>query len=196
MNRFVTVIIFAAVLALTAGCASSPQHFYTLNSTPAPKAMQQADYSVSVGPVLIPAAVDRPQIVVRTDPHQVSINDFHRWASPLKDDIARVIVENLIALLGTTQISVFPRAQASDTNYRCIVDILRFDSEPDKAATLDALWKVICTKDGQVHHGRTTLSEPAQGSGFAALVAAHSRALENLSADIAAAIREMESTKR
>ena len=196
MNRFAAVLIFLTALVLTAGCASAPQRFYTLNSTPVTKATQQADYSVSVGPVSIPAAVDRPQIVVRTDPHQVSINEFHRWASPLKDDIARVIVENLIALLGTTRISVFPRAQASDTNYRCIVDILRFDSEPDKAATLDALWKVTSTKDGQVRHGRTTLSEPAQGSGFAALVAAHSRALEKLSADIAAAIREMESTKR
>lgn len=195
MNRFAAVLIFLTALVLTAGCASAPQRFYTLNSTPVTKATQQADYSVSVGPVSIPAAVDRPQIVVRTDPHQVSIKEFERWASPLKDDIPRVVVENLIPLLGTTQISVFPRAQASDTNYRCTIDILRFDSELGKSATLDALWKVSSSKDGRVHHGRTTLSEPARGSDFTALVAAHSRAMGQLSADLAAAIREMESTK-
>lgn len=195
MNRFTAVLIFLTALVLTAGCTSSPQRFYTLNSTPATKAMQPTDYSVSVGPVSIPAAVDRPQIVVRTDPHQVSIKEFERWASPLKDDIARVVVENLIALLGTTQISIFPRAQASDTNYRCTIDILRFDSELGKSAKLDALWKVSFSKDGQVHSGRTTITEPAQGSDFTALVAAHSRALGQLSADVATTIRKMESTK-
>ena len=195
MNKFAVGIILMAVLAFTAGCASSPQRFYTLNSTEVPKAMQQTSYSVSVGPVSIPAAVDRPQIVVRTDSHRVAINEFERWASPLKDDIARVVVENLITLLGTTQISIFPRSQAFDTNYRCVIDILRFDSELGKSATLDALWKVSSSMGGQVRHGRTTLSEPVRGSDFTALVAAHSRALGQLSADIAAAIREMESTK-
>ncbi|MGB5218202.1 MAG: PqiC family protein [Smithella sp.] len=195
MNRLAASIFFFTALALTAGCASSPQRFYTLNSTPAPKATQQANYSVSVGPVSVPAVVNRPQIVVRTDPHRVSINEFDRWASPLKDDIARVIVENLMTLLGTTQITIFPSSLASDTSYRCIIDILHFDSEPGKAATLDALWKVSSTKDGPIHHGRTTITEPAQDSDFAALVAAHSRALGQLSVEIAAAIREIESTK-
>ncbi len=196
MNRLAAGIIFLTALVLTAGCASSPQRFYTLNSTPAPQATQHASYAVSVGPVSIPAVVNRPQIVVRTDPHRVSINEFDRWASPLKDDIARVIVENLMTLLGTTQITTFPSTFASDTSYRCSVDILRFDSEPGKAATLDALWNVSSIKDGPLQHGRTTISEPVQGRGVDALVAAHSRALGKLSAEIAAAIRETESTKR
>jgi hypothetical protein len=39
------------------------------------------------------------------------------------------------------------------------------------------------------------LNEPSQGGGYDAIVAAHSRALGKLSADIAAAIREMEARK-
>ena len=50
-------------------------------------------------------------------------------------------------------------------------------------------------KDVQKRSGRRTIAEPTQGDGYAALVAAHSRALRRLSAEIAAVIREMEAQK-
>jgi hypothetical protein len=76
-----------------------------------------------------------------------------------------------------------------------MIDVLRFDSEPGKAATLDALWTVSSAKDGRSHRGRTTFTEPTQGVDYAVLVAAHSRALGQLSAEIAKMIREYEAQK-
>jgi uncharacterized protein len=195
MNRFAATIIVCLAAASVAGCISSPTRFYTLSSTPVQSAVQQTNYSVSVGPVSVPAVVDRPQIVVRTDPNQVAISEFDRWASPLKEDIARVIARNLIVLLGTMQITTFPQSTAADKSYRCVIDILSFDSELGKAASLDALWRVTSAKDGQVYQGRTTLTEPAQGGDFTAIAAAHSRTLGQLSADIAGTIKKMESEK-
>ena len=196
MKKFVNILISCICVTVIAGCASSaPTRFYTLNSTSAPAAMPQANYSVSVGPVSVPAVVDRPQIVVRTGPNKVFIDEFDRWASPLKDDIARVIVENLVSMLGTAQVTMFPQSTAVGSSYRVMIDVLRFDSEPGKAATLDALWTVSSAKDGRSHRGRTTLAEPTQGVDYAALVAAHSRALGQLSAEIAKTIREFEVQK-
>ena len=54
-----------------------------------------------VGPVSVPAVVDRPQIVVTTGPNQVRLDEFNQWASPLQNNIARVVAENLVAMLGT-----------------------------------------------------------------------------------------------
>ncbi|MDQ1277092.1 MAG: uncharacterized protein QG555_131, partial [Thermodesulfobacteriota bacterium] len=51
--------------------------------------------TITVGPVSLPAAVDRPQLVLSVTPNQVAVDEFNRWASPLKGDIARVIAENL-----------------------------------------------------------------------------------------------------
>jgi uncharacterized lipoprotein YmbA len=68
------------------------------------------DYSISIGPVTLPATVDRPQMVVQTGPNQVWIDEFHRWASPLQNDIARVLVENIATLLGTPRASAFPQS--------------------------------------------------------------------------------------
>jgi hypothetical protein len=196
MNRLATIIISCAVAALIAGCASSPSRFYTLSPSAAPASVPPMGSAVSVGPVSVPAAVDRLQIVIRTGPNQVFIEEFDRWASPLKVDIARVVAGNLIVMLGTPQVTVFPTSSAADASYRVVIDVLRFESEPDRAATLDALWTISAAKGGQVRRSRTTLIEPTQGAGYAALVAAHSRALGRLSLEISAAILEMETKIR
>jgi len=196
MKRLAHIIICCVISVLIAGCAStSPSRFYTLSSTSAPAVVPQASYSVSVGPISVPAVVNRPQIVIRTGLNQVFIGEFDRWASPLKDDIGRVVVENLVSMLGTTQVTLFPQSTAAGASYRAIIDVLRFDSELGKAATLDALWTVSPAKDGPPRRGHTTLTEATQGADYAALVAAHSRALGQLSAEIAKAIREIEAQK-
>jgi uncharacterized lipoprotein YmbA len=196
MKKQVEILISCAIIILIAGCASSPPtRFYTLSSISAPATTPQVNYSVSVGPVSVPAVVDRPQIVVRTGPNKVFIDEFEHWASPLKEDIARIIVENLVSMLGTSQITLFPQSTATGASYRVMIDVLRFDSEPGKAAILDALWTVSSAKDGRSHRGRTTLAEPTQGGDYAALVAAHSRALGQLSGDVAGLIRKMETQK-
>ena len=193
MKKFLKSLIFCIVMIFVAGCASSPtSRFYTLSSTSVPDGKPHGNYAVSVGPVSVPAVVDRPQIVLRTGPNKVFIDEFDRWASPLKDNIQRVIVENLMATLGTTQITMFPRSIPSDGSYRTVINILHFDSEPGKATTLDALWEVSLPGQGPLRRGRTTVTEPLESGGFDALVAAHSRALGQLSAEIAGAIRELE----
>lgn len=194
MNRL--AITLCILTALLAGCASTkPSQFYTLSPSAAPAVTTPANYAVSVGPVSIPAVVDRPQIVVKTGQNQVFIEEYERWASPLKSDIARVIAENLALMLGTPQVTVFPQSTAEDASYRVVINILHFESEPGRAAILDALWTVNSRKEGQSRMGRTTITEPTQG-GYADLASAHSRALERLSSRIATAIREIEDLKQ
>ena len=189
MRRYASCILLFA-LAAGSGCASPRSNFYTLNSAAKP-VTTGADYSVSVGPVSVPAAVDRPQIVVRLAPNQVAIDEFHRWASPLQDAIARVVAENLSATLGTPHVTVFSQPTAAGARYRVLIDVLRFESAPGEVATLDAVWTVRSAKDGSTRSGRTTASEPVPDREFATLAAAHSRALGRLSADLAGAIRAL-----
>jgi len=86
------IAMAALCVAAAAGCGSTPKaHFYTLSAVPAaagataPSAT--AGYGVAVGPITVPEAVDRPQIVVRLSPSQVEISELHRWAAPLKSEI-------------------------------------------------------------------------------------------------------------
>jgi hypothetical protein len=188
-----TVQAFAAlsfVVALTS-CASPPSRFYTLSASGA-TAKNSSDLSVAVGPVSIPAVIDRPEIVVSLGPNQVRLEEFNRWALPLQNNIARVIAENLMAQLGTPRVTVFPELTSADAEYRAIIDVQRFDSKPAEAATLDALWVVRRMKDGKSESGRTTVREAVQGNDYEALAAGHSRAVARLSDEIATAVRSLD----
>lgn len=192
MRRLAAIAIPCIVVILAAGCGSTPSsRFYTLSATPAPGAGTPSDLSLAVGPVTIPAVIDRPQIVVSAGPNQVRLDEFNRWASPLQSNISRVVADNLAAILGTPRVSLFPQTVSAAADYRVAILVQSFDSAPGDAATLDAVWTVSRAKDGKSQTGRTAVREAAPQGGFDGLAAAHSRALARLSRDIADAIQAL-----
>jgi len=191
MGRFSALTIVCMIATLAASCASSPARFYTLNATAAPSAAA-SKLSVAVGPVSIPTGLDRPQIVVSTSANQVTLDDFNRWASPLQDNLARVVAEDLVALLGTPRVTLFPQALSADADYRVQIEIRNFESAPGKSASLDAVWTVRRAKDGKTETGRTSVREKVDDNGYEALAAAHSRGVARLSQDIADVVRTLD----
>jgi hypothetical protein len=192
MCRIGPIANLCAVAALGAGCAATPSHFYILSPTATNTATATSELSVVVGPVSIPASVDVPQIVVSTGPNEVLLDEFNRWASPLQNNISRVVTEDLVAMLGTPRVSLFQQSLNADADYRVAIEVQSFESAPGEAATLNAAWIVRRTKDGKAQTGRTTVREPTQEKGYGALAAAHSRALARLSQDIADAVRALD----
>jgi uncharacterized lipoprotein YmbA len=191
MGRLAALTIAWMLAALAAGCASSPARFYTLSATAAPSAAA-SKLSIAVGPVSVPATLDRPQIVISTSANQVTLDDFNRWASPLQDNIARVVADNLVALLGTPRVTLFPQTLGADADYRAQIEIRNFESAPGKYASLDAVWTVRRTRDGKIETGRTSAREKVDDNGYEALAAAHSRGVARLSQDIADVVRTLD----
>jgi uncharacterized protein len=184
-------LLGVAMIALAAaGCGTTaPARFYTLDATATAGTVQPlAHTAVIVGPVTIPAAVDQPQFVVQVAANRVDVDEFNRWAAPLNDSIARAVAGDLAAQLGTPEVATAPMANFT-ADYAVTIDVQRFESYRGQAAEIDAVWVVRQTTNGRTRSGRTVAQEPVQGDGFDALAAAHSRALQRLSADIAAAIR-------
>jgi uncharacterized protein len=191
MPRIVTCTVAGVVLAIAACASTPPPRFYTLSVT-ASSGAPPAKLSVVVGPVSIPAIVDLPQIVVTTGPNQVTLDEFNRWASPLPNNISRVVAENLVLLLGTPRVSQFQQSLNADADFRVAIEVQRFESVPDEAATLNAAWLVRRTRDGKAETGRTSVREPTSERSYDALAAAHSRALGRMSQDIADAVRTLD----
>jgi uncharacterized lipoprotein YmbA len=125
-----------------------------------------------VGPVSVPAAVDRPEFVVQAAPNRVDVDEFNRWDAPLNDSIAQAVAGDLVTLLGTPNVASAPMANF-DPAYRVTIDVQRFDSVPGRAALLEAVWTVRRTAGGETRSGRTTAPEAVQGGSFDALAAAH-----------------------
>jgi uncharacterized protein len=192
MRRFTATAAVCALIILTPGCGATPaSRFYTLSAAAAPAA-PSSNLSVAVGPVSVPAMVDRPQIVVATGPNQVRVEEFDRWAAPLQSGIARVVAENLVAMLGTPRVMLSSQILGADADYRAVIEVQTFDSAPGEAAVLNAVWTVRRVRDGKAETGRTTAREAVQEKSYDALAAAHSRALTRLSRDIADAVRALD----
>ena len=191
-----TLVAVWSLAIAAAGCGSTPPaRFYTLGAAPGPVA-PPLEISVTVGPVTVPAAVDRPQIVVSVGPNQVRLDEFNLWAAPLQNSIARVVAENLVGMLRTPRVTISPQTLSGGVDYRAVIEVQRFDSAPGEAATLDAVWTVTRTRDGGARSGRTTVREPATAADYGALAAAHSQALGRMSRDIADTVRALEQSGR
>jgi len=184
MKNYLVLLLLAAVAA---GCSSAPSRFYTLNATAVGEPSAKSDWAVVVGPVSIPAEVDRPEFTVQVAPNRVAVDEFNRWAAPLNANIARAVAGNLSALLGTPNVATLPLA-GFDSAYRVTINVQKFESAPGKSVLVDAVWVVHAPAGGATLSGRTVASELAADDSFDALAAAHSRALAKVSVDIAAAI--------
>jgi len=189
-----TTMVLAAAFAN--GCASSPQaSFYTLSAeraeeqtgtgTPTPI---PTTWAIVMGAVTVPEIDDRPQFVLRVDPNRITLDEFSRWADPLKSQIRRVIAADLALQFPGALVSGYPQSVDPKLTYFVSVDVQSFESAPE-AASVSVLWSVKPPKEGAPVSGRTVVSEPTGAQGNDALVAARSRAMAAVSAAIATAIR-------
>ena len=187
--RIARVIAIALLAASAASCTTTATaRFYTLESTATADGASSAPGSVMIGPVTIPAAVDRPEFVIQVAANRVEVEEFNRWVAPLSDSIARTVAGNLVVILGTPDVAAGPLANFNPA-YLVTIDVQRFDSIRGQAAALEAVWTVRKIASGETRSSRTVARETVQGDGFDALAGAHSRALAKLSSDIATAIR-------
>ena len=141
------------LVAVAGGCLtlSPPPKAYLLSAT-APSAAPGAatNVAVGVGPVAIPAYLDRSPIVVRTGTDEVRLSGDHEWAEPLRDALPRTLGENLSAMLHTDAVAVFPWRTPQTVQYRVTVDILRFDGALGGSVILHARWRLLDGEDNQL----------------------------------------------
>jgi uncharacterized protein len=185
IRRLMSMVLVAAAAACS---RSAPSRFYTLDSVATPITGPAVHEVIMVGPVSVPAAVDRPQIVVQAAANRADVEEFNRWAAPLSDSIARVVAGDLEAQLGTANVVTAP-AGSFDPAYKVTINVQRFESIKGQSALVEAAWGVRRTADGVTRTGRTVARENVQNDSFEALAAAYSRALATISAQIAAALR-------
>jgi uncharacterized lipoprotein YmbA len=185
------LLIACALATLLSGCFghSQPIEFYTLSPIPRPVggAGGAPGTIVAVYPAVIPAAIDRPQIVTRTAENQIMLSEFNRWGGTLKEEISRVLVESLGILLADRRVSIMADNLAVDPAYLVAVTFNRFDGRLGENVWLNAAWTIRDQKHKKTLAVKTSiLQEKIAGPGYAELAAAQSRALGALSREIAA----------
>jgi uncharacterized lipoprotein YmbA len=186
------MMVFCTLLLTLGGCASTPpSKFYMLESISGIPALQgtaalDQPISIGLGPVTLPDYIDRPQIVTRTSQNTVQLAEFDRWAESLSSNVSRTLTENLVFLLPHDTVVLYPWPGSTEVTYQVVVDVYRFDGALGEKALLEAQWSVLEKKGKKaLLQKRSTFVEPVVDASFATLVSAQSRALGNLSREIA-----------
>ena len=190
--KLAIALLLLAVIATAFGCGTSAStRFYQLSTTPGDDSAKIGIVPtpmLGIGPITLPAYLDRAQVVVREDAHGLELREFNQWAEPLESNFVRVFSENLAARLGTDRIALHPWG-SSPVDLRIEVRVIRFECDEAGKCTLEARWIV---ESGEKRVEKASKHE-AQATGdtdsVAEMVAAMSRALGALSDEIAADIK-------
>lgn len=190
------VVVLALLLTILGGCGSSaPTRFYLLNSLSGSETGQlvsdsEDSMAIGIGPVKLPEYLDRTQIVTRASDNKIQLAEFNQWAEPLKENVSRVVAENLSQMLSTNNVSLFPWKSSDRIDYQVLIEIVNFEGKLGDNALLTVRWSILGGEGKRVLLKRKSNFKESVGSeSYEVFVAAMNKLLEGFSREIAESIK-------
>lgn len=198
LMRMLLTLFCGCVLA---ACQSAPPvQFYVLEST-APKPTDvkgpSKAFTIGIGPVSVPALLDRKKIVTHLAGNGVQIAEFQQWATPLQDNLTETLARNLSQLQPRQIIRNYPWSVYGNVDVQVIIDFARFDTTPGKSTNLEAKWTIKSEKNQAIlQNGHTELSYALPDSTYPGTVRGLSNILSAFSQELASAITKVLITEK
>jgi uncharacterized lipoprotein YmbA len=195
-----SLVLLSALLMVLSACTGTtkPSNFYVLSPLPESEVAvkgvgDENALAIGIGPITLPIYLDRAQIVTRISRNELEVDEFNRWAEPLKENFFRVLAENLSVLLNTIDVSIYPRRILTPVNYQVAIDVTRFDVTSDGQALLIAYWAIL-GQDGRkiLLKKKSILRADTASRDYKDIVAAQNQVLSELSRAIAAEIKKLQ----
>ena len=187
-RRRLPPLAWVALATLLAGCASHPaEHFYTVSVQSAASDPSAGAQRIVVSPIVIPALIDRPQLIVRTGGHEIAVLENHRWAEPLSVDLTRALVSDLRRLRPTLDIVAAQTPPDRESEQILDVAISELISGPGSGTSLQASWDLHDRARKCSDEGSLGVLIPTQ-AGDNAIPAAYAEAMSRLAEAIAKTI--------
>jgi len=196
-----SLAILLAAATLMVGCSNilAPRpnrtRYFVLSPAPATEAQSKPELTVGIGPLEVPDYLNRNERAVSVGANQLRFLEDERWAEALDANIMRVLLQNSAQRLRNANVVSLPTFLDSQLTYQVPVHITRFESTEKGDASLEAQWDVLDHHDKVLFSGQSNITEPSAGEGSDAAVAALSRAVDRLSAEIVDAVVRARSTQ-
>ena len=137
-------------VVLLAGCASTPDTYYTLAAradtaiiAPAP-VLDGAPIFIELAPVAVPERLARPQMVIRkagARSAEVELLEQHRWASSFDSELRDALSSGIAARLGAIDATKGAR-QPGQPAWRIAVQLRHFDAVENAHVDAAFSWTV------------------------------------------------------
>ena len=187
MKTLAKLTCIVAIVFLGACASPTPTHHVTLHDGEPRPPRSSATPSVAVVSANVPELIDRPQLVFRTDGHQMAFSEQYRWADPLRREITRAIASDLGELLDSSRVEALPAEVGSyDVDFKLMLDFQQLDAIVGEGADVDVFW-CLKHRGGRTFIGHSSFRQPVvhTANDYAALIAAQRQALRRVTAEIA-----------
>lgn len=182
-----------AIVVLLAGCGffrRTQNEFYTVETiAPAVAAPAAGGLPLGVETVQLPPGIDRREIAIRGEDHQLEIRGTHLWSGHLEDMVIHTLAFNLADRLPEGMVILPGQALPTGAMRQIVVVFEELAAGPDEVFVLDARWTLRGSRAGAaelVRHERITI--PLQSTESAAVATGMSQALAALADRIVAAV--------
>jgi len=172
-----------------AGCGSTPPTaWYVLSAADAVQALE-AEPTVGIVSIDVAEYLLASQILAMDGANRVRRAEFARWAEPLDEGIARVLMLDLAAALGSQGVRLAPWPREWRPQHELRLRIQQLDAHPERAE-LVAAWSLgPAAGTTEPRERLTRLVRARSGTDPAATAADFSALLADLAAAVAADIR-------
>ncbi len=193
LNKYLNKFILLFASGLLGACASTPTNFYPLEAESRPPVATSTSSAkktvIGIGPLSMPALLDRRGIVTRADNNSVQIAEFDQWAAPLKDNVIAVLSKNVATLQPNAIIRAYPWGVYGNVDYRVIIDISRYDTQLGKSVNLEAGWAIMEEKNHTiVSIGQAKIEQPLNDASYNSAAQGLSKLLSELSQQLSLTI--------
>jgi len=197
LNKHSNRFIMLCVSALLTACASTPTNFYTLESQSRPPVVTTTTGAtkplIGIGPLSLPALLDRRGIVTRAENNSVQIAEFDQWAAPLQNNVLAVLSKNVATLQPNAIVRAYPWSVYGNVDYRVIIDISRFDTQLGKFANLEASWAIMEEKNHTIiSNGQTKLQQRLNDASYNSAAQGLSKLLSEFSQQLSLALVQVQ----
>lgn len=145
MRYLIRTMLGLAVLAETGCLGSTPaSQFYLLEPMAAAEAPGSTSAAgkptLALAPVRIPHYLERAQLVSASGKNSYQLDELHRWAESLDDNMTRVILQDLSVMMPADVVSANSQ-RARQAELALAVTVLEFHIDPQGQARLTAQWQ-------------------------------------------------------
>lgn len=195
LARIIAALLFLSLAACS--LSSPPATFYTLTalvpeSYDATTSRAAPRTTIAVGPVEIADYLARSEIVTRSSANTLKIAATERWGGTLRNNVVRILRENLSQLLGPAGSRIVAWESPLPADYRLALTIARFEEDESGKVILEADWLLFAENGTRVAAtGSSRVVEVVGGKGYSGTVASMGQALAVLSRELAARMQAL-----
>jgi uncharacterized lipoprotein YmbA len=136
-----------SVVALVAGCASTPDRYYTLavpmNAAAPAVPVSATPLYIELAPLALPERLARPQLLVRRQgaqsSAQVDVLEQHRWTSSFENELRDALASGIASRLGAIDVTKGGKP-AGQPVWRIAVQVRQFDAVENSRVDADMVW--------------------------------------------------------